>query len=268
MTIYQKLMQKLPSRTNNYAIAIGWTLWVMAAFFIASFAIAILLYILQQYGVVDINKIGTVTTLLINAGLYVTMFFVVMWLPWRQQRKNQNQGKRKEIKNRRRVIWKFLTTSVGLKRLANVTDLKYFVAGLPVFYMAVIGASVLAALFLSSDTMNQTQDVGFAATESGLDLVVIFVAMVVVAPLFEEMVMSGFLFGKLRKHLPMWPSAVLVSLLFALAHGQINVGIMTFILSMFSCRMREKTGAIWAGLFLHITVNLVSYSIRFLSFSS
>ncbi|HMQ09657.1 MAG TPA: CPBP family intramembrane metalloprotease, partial [Candidatus Nanoperiomorbaceae bacterium] len=139
---------------------------------------------------------------------------------------------------------------------------------LPVFYISVLVLSIVAATILGDEVMNQTQEIGFAATNNVSELVFIFVALVIVAPLFEEMMMRGFLFGKLREYLSLWPSAILVSLVFALAHGQINVGIMTFVLSMFACRMREKTGAIWAGLFLHMTVNLVAYSVRFLGLGS
>lgn len=268
MTTEKKLTpeEASPSRENNYLTAAGWVLWVVAAFFIASFVIAAPLYTLSRFGLLDLHNVGTVATFWIDAALYVVMFLIVMWLPWRQWRKNQ--GNHKKVKEKPQTIKEFLKTNVGLTRWVNITDLKYFAAGLPVFYASVIVLSIIASIFISSDVMSQTQDVGFTATANGFELVVIFIALVFVAPLFEEMMMRGFLFGKLREYLPLWPSAVLVSLLFALAHGQVNVGIMTFILSMFSCRMREKTGVIWAGLFLHMTVNLVAYSVRFLGLGS
>ncbi len=247
--------------SNRYAIVAGWIGWVTLAFFGASFVVVSLLYFMNRYQLIDMNNLSTAASFWIDAMLYMAMFFIVMWLPWYRWRN-------RAPKSDRQTTWQFICQSVGLTRLVKMIDLRYFFAGLPVFYGLVLSLSLVASMLLSNEVMNQTQEIGFAATQNGVELVIIFVALVIIAPLFEEMIMRGFLFGKLRQHIPMWPAAILVSLLFALAHGQINVGIMTFILSMFSCRMREKTGAIWAGLFLHMTVNLVAYSVRFLGLGS
>jgi len=135
----------------------------------------------------------------------------------------------------------------------------------PMFYILVMLVSFAAQFLLGGGVMSQEQTLSFATTGNvWWQLIIIFAALVVVAPLAEEMLMRGFLFAKLRAKLPFWPVAVIVSLLFAVAHWQLNVGIMTFILSMFTCRMREKTGAIWAGVGLHMVVNLVAFSLRFI----
>lgn len=262
MTTKQNLTPISQSQIKRSLTVTGWVLWVALGFFLASFVVALVLYVLQQYQLLNMKNISTAATFWIDAALYITMFFIVMWLPWRNWKRAQTKHQLSEKK--RSEIWDFLKKSVGLTRLVNIKDLKYFFAGLPVFYISVLSLSVLASVVLGDSVMNQVQEIGFSTTDNVLELIVIFMALVVVAPLFEEMMMRGFLFGKLREYLPLWPSAILVSLLFAMAHGQVNVGIMTFILSMFSCRMREKTGVIWAGLFLHMTVNLLAYSIRFL----
>lgn len=254
------------SQTKRYLMVAGWVLWVALVFFVASFTVALVLYVLQKSQLLNVKEIGTAGAFWIDAALYMVMFIIVMWLPWLHWRRTRkgNQPPREK----RTESWRFLQKSVGLTRSVRGEDWRYYVAGLPVFYITVLVLSIVAAMIFGDEVMNQTQEIGFAATNNVSELVFIFVALVIVAPLFEEMMMRGFLFGKLREYLSLWPSAVLVSLVFALAHGQINVGIMTFILSMFACRMREKTGVIWAGLFLHMTVNLVAYSVRFLGLGS
>ncbi len=247
---------------KRYLMAAGWVLWVGLAFFMASFVVALVLYMLQKSQLLHVKEIGTAGAFWIDAALYMIMFVIVIWLPWlhwNQARKGSKSSREKRTEN-----WNFLKKNVGLTRPVRSKDLKYFFAGLPVFYIAILVLSIVASTILGDDVMNQSQAIGFAATNDIGGLVVIFVALIIVAPLFEEMMMRGFLFGKLRHYVSLWPAAILVSLLFALAHGQVNVGIMTFVLSMFACRMREKTGVIWAGLFLHMTVNLVAYSVRFL----
>ena len=248
--------------TRPLVAVLGWSLWVVFSFFLASMVIASMMLLLQHYKLLDIQNLGTVPAFIIDASVYVMMFIFVMWLPWRIWKK----GKNKEVNFKSSL--KFLRDNVGLQRWPRWVDLRFFFANLPVFYVLVIGFSILATYLLGSQTMSQEQEIGFKVTESAFELGIIFITLVIIAPLFEEMMMRGFLFGRLRKHLSLWPSAVIVSMLFALAHGQINVGIMTFVLSMFSCRMREKTGTIWASIFLHMTVNFIAFCIRFLGLGS
>jgi membrane protease YdiL (CAAX protease family) len=94
--------------------------------------------------------------------------------------------------------------------------------------------------------------------------VLIFLCLVVLAPLFEEMLMRGALFTKIREKIKFWPTALLIASIFALMHGQFNVGVMTFILAMYSSYLREKTGAIWSSIWLHMTQNFIAFCLLFL----
>ena len=156
-----------------------------------------------------------------------------------------------------------------MSRAPRWRDLGYFLANLPMFYLIDIFAMFAIALIFGSGVVSQQQNIGFAtAGQSAWQLVAVFVALVVIPPLVEEALMRGFLFGKLREKLSFWTTAIIVSALFAVAHGQFNVGVMTFILSMFNCRLREKTGTIWSGVFLHATVNFLSFGVIFLGWFS
>lgn len=237
----------------------GWLLWIAAAYFLASFIMAVLIIIFRHYGLIDIENPGTVVNFLINASMYVLMFVIAMWLPirrWKESRKEKID--KVTLKN-------FVFDQVGLSRRLKWVDLRYFIADLPMFYFVNIFISMLAAYWLGSEIMGQEQSLGFEATSNAWwQLVIIFLALVVIAPLFEEMLMRGFLFKKIRKSAPFWVTAILISLLFAVAHGQVNVGIMTFIMSMFCCWIREKTGTIWGAIFLHATSNFVAFALLFL----
>jgi len=87
---------------------------------------------------------------------------------------------------------------------------------------------------------------------------------VVLAPLFEEMLVRGALFSKLREKLKFWPAAIFTASVFALIHGQFNVGVMTFILALYAAFLREKTGAIWSGIMLHMAQNGIAFCLLFL----
>ena len=111
------------------------------------------------------------------------------------------------------------------------------------------------------------QDVGFSYYISGADRLVAFVTLVVVAPIAEEVIFRGWLYGKMREKIAaeysnvasMIISSLLVSILFGLVHMQWNVGVNVFALSLVLCGLREVTGTIYAGILLHMLKNGVAF---------
>ena len=102
--------------------------------------------------------------------------------------------------------------------------------------------------------------------------VLAFMTMVVLAPLAEEMLFRGYLYGKLRKAAPIWVSILVASLAFGLAHLWVGgtalqwaVTIDTFVLSLMLCALREYTGAIWAGVLLHAIKNGLAFYLLFVN---
>lgn len=248
---------------GNFLSSLGWMLWVAFGFVFSSALVSSFLLALQAVGVLNVNNSGTTVSFAIDLSVYMFLAIVVLWLPYHLWRRTKNP------KPTSKLTKKFILKLIGADRWPKWADVKCYFVHLPVYYVTIIVVSMIALLLVGNDTMNQYQNVGYSDGVSGfMSLCFIFIALVIIAPLFEEVIMRGFLYGKLRGLMPKWLAAVATSALFALAHGQINVGIMTFVLSMFLCTMREKTGAIWAGLLLHMTVNLIAYSIRFLGAGS
>jgi membrane protease YdiL (CAAX protease family) len=58
-------------------------------------------------------------------------------------------------------------------------------------------------------------------------------------------------------------SSVVVSALFGLAHGQWNVAVDVFVMSMVACYLREYTGVIWPGIIIHMIKNFIGFYITF-----
>ncbi len=106
---------------------------------------------------------------------------------------------------------------------------------------------------------DQTQDVGFSGYIAGFDRIYAMLAIVFLAPIAEEILMRGWLYGKLRDHLKILPAILITSLLFAFLHGQWNVSVRVFVLSFILCFLRETTGSIWAGILLHILTNGIAF---------
>lgn len=160
---------------------------------------------------------------------------------------------------------------IGLGRRPRWNDLKKAVIGFFVFYALLIVANVVLSQIFPALNSNQTQDVGFNNLNGPLDGLIAFVALVILPPLGEEPLVRGYLFGGLRSRLKFWQAAVITSLLFGAAHLDTgsgtaalwSAGLDTFILSLVLVYLREKSGALYAGILLHMLNNVVAFGVHF-----
>jgi membrane protease YdiL (CAAX protease family) len=113
--------------------------------------------------------------------------------------------------------------------------------------------------------LQQSQEIGFQNLSGYSQYLLAFITLVIVAPIAEEVLFRGYLYGKLRKHAPIWLGALITSALFAVAHGQWNVAVDTFALSLVMCSLREITGSIWAGTLLHMMKNGLAFYFLFIN---
>lgn len=157
-----------------------------------------------------------------------------------------------------RELVKSTRERLGLKGLPTWTDL-----GLaPIGYTAAIAlAAGLTALFSLFPWFNssETQNLGYSIYMQGWERGIAFVELAVFAPMIEELIFRGWLYGNLRIRVPKIVAILLVSLLFGLVHMQWNVGVSVFAMSVVSCTLREITGTIYAGTLLHIINNVVAF---------
>ena len=160
--------------------------------------------------------------------------------------------------------WRTSREELGLTGLPTWTDLGLALVG---FFVYILLSGALTSLFelLPWFDATQAQDVGFTAVYSLPDRFFTLLALVVIAPIAEEILMRGWLYGKLRARLPLVVALLLVSLLFAFLHGQWNVAVDVFALSVVVCSLREITGTIYAGTALHLLKNLLAFYLLYLA---
>jgi len=111
----------------------------------------------------------------------------------------------------------------------------------------------------------QEQDVsGFTGATSTVQLILAGVALIVVAPYFEEAIFRGWLYGNLRKmKVNGILAALVVSIAFGFLHGQLNVAVDTFALSLVACFLFEQTGSIRPAVILHAIKNAIAFYLLF-----
>ena len=186
-------------------------------------------------------------TLVLYALQYVFALFVVLTVPFIQLAGN----------------WRLLVARLGFVRNPKFLDIfRALVAWALYFGTTFVVLAFIQALFPDAN-LNEQQNVGFSDIAQPYEYLLAFIALVVLPPLAEESIFRGYLFGRLRSSMGFWPSAIMTSFTFGLVHMQLNVGIDVFVLSLFLSYLREKTGSIWASVFLHMMKNGVAYVFLF-----
>jgi membrane protease YdiL (CAAX protease family) len=120
---------------------------------------------------------------------------------------------------------------------------------------------VFAALsvLVPSINLSQKQDIGFGQA-GGAILAVIFVAIVVAPALFEELLFRGFLRQRLMAaRVSYAATAVICSALFGLAHGQVNVAVDTFVLSLVMFFVLRDRCNLWVSVGIHALKNSLAF---------
>jgi membrane protease YdiL (CAAX protease family) len=154
---------------------------------------------------------------------------------------------------------------LGLRGLPTWTDILLSPVGYIVSLLGAVAVMFVMQLFLPAIDWTQTQDVGFNNVVSSADRMVTFVALVILAPLMEELIVRGYLYGRLRSKMSALPAIILVAVLFGIMHGQWNVGIVVGVMSVILCIAREMTGTIYAGILMHMIRNGVAFYMLYIN---
>ncbi len=148
---------------------------------------------------------------------------------------------------------------LGMKDWPTFVDIGLAPVGFIIYMILARIATLIVTSIFSMLNDHASQDVGFAYFSNSFAKICGMLALIVVAPIAEEIIMRGWLYGKLRGKLKYIPAMLITSVLFGFLHGQVYTGIVTFVLSLILCTMREITGTIWSGVLLHILVNAVAF---------
>lgn len=217
-------------------------LWVAFVLFASQLLVGIIMLM-----ILGENFELPIWTTIYSALVYVLSLFLVIFVPWR--------------------LLKMKTTrdELGLSGLPTWTDLGLSIVGIVVYFVLAMIVTALMMLLLPEMDWQAAQNVGFSDLSSWGDKALAFVSLVVVAPVAEEIIFRGWLYGKMRASMPAWASILLVSVLFGAVHGQWNVGVNVFCLSVVLCLLRELTGTIWSGIVVHMLKNGIAFYLLFIS---
>ena len=206
-----------------------------------------------------------VTTAIYSVISYLLAMVLIIVIPKliTDKKKASKKGSRK---SKNSVSAKTYLARIGIKGWPTWADIGLAPLGMIVYLLS---ATALVALFSLFPWFNaeEVQNVGFSTYISGLDRMIAFFIIVVVAPIVEEIIFRGWLYSRIKDTLLKKYSKVasiiisnlLVSLGFGIIHMQWNVGVNVFAMSIVLCAMREITGTIYSGILLHMLKNGVAF---------
>lgn len=223
---------------------IGLAAWVGVALLVAQYAVAFVLVKILPEEQLQSNVVNSVY----QAITYAICLVLTVLLPWKIIKAKTSRNE------------------LGLHGVPTWTD----VLLAPLFFIAVLLAAnmlmmLLAALLPGTIDWQQAQETGYSGLYRTSDFVMAFACLVILAPVCEEIIFRGWLYGKLRTKMSALPAILITSILFGLMHGQWNVGVTVAAMSIGMCVQRELTGTIWSGMLVHIIKNGLAFYLLFVA---
>lgn len=232
---------------RNLLISAAFIAWAAFSFLAGQFLVAGL-YQLAALSIPDLQSVNeSVLMTVLTALSWTATLVIALWVPY--------------FFLKQRVT----REDIGLQRLPTWAELGLAAAGYIASSIAAALVIYIVSLVMPGFDADQTQDVGFSNLVFRYEYIVAFITLVIIAPFVEEIFFRGYLYSRLKKYLPTWVAIIMVSALFGIAHGQLNVAIMTFVMGIFLCLLRDLTGSLWPAITMHMIRNGVAFFFLFVA---
>lgn len=234
----------------------GLTLWVLTVFIgaqlLAAWSLVGLAYLWPTLAGLNLAVLTTVSAAL-SYVLAITVIFTVQ-----------------RLRGLGREGWALF----GLKRSLSWSDIGIGLLSLLPYYLITFAVvSILSGAFDFVDP-TQAQDLPYQNLVQRYEYIVAFVALVVLAPIAEELLFRGYFLGKMSESINRWLAVFITALIFGLLHlpGAVTgntitlqwaAAVDTFALGLVLGTLRLWTGSVWAGILLHMLKNAIAYFILF-----
>lgn len=153
------------------------------------------------------------------------------------------------IKWKRHIPW----NEIGFGKLK--TSVKQTAALMGGGIALILGVDMLINLLASHIPKLREQQFIFSP---GHNMWLFALIAIVFAPIIEELWFRGFEFSILGRRFGVVAGALISSITFGLAHGQINVALVTFVMGLYLCFVYRKTGSLLPSMALHALNNTLA----------
>lgn len=160
--------------------------------------------------------------------------------------------------------------SIGLKK-PHLDDVWRTLIVYVCYLLGFIALTAIAKAIFPSLDLEQEQFNFDQIAKTTPNLFYLFISLVILPPIMEEILTRGFLYTGLRSKLSLVPSTIITSIIFAVAHLQFGsdapllwiAALDTFVLSLALVYLREKTGRLAAPIMLHGLKNAIAFCLLF-----
>ena len=230
--------------------------WVYGVFLAVEVVVSLVVGVLVKIGVPLSSVNPVIFNTVLSVVVYILSLIIVIGVPFL-------------VKKRRTTL-----SNLGVNDWP--TFLEIFIspfAFVAYFLLTMVTMSIARVVF--SVDMQQKQVIPFSQSmlATHWQFIMAFVVLVVLAPIVEELLYRGYLYGKLRNSFSIWLSIIITSIAFGAAHLwagpdsplQWAVAVDTFTLSLVMCATREYTGAIWVPIMMHMAKNGIAFYFLFVN---
>ena len=242
---------------KKLTLGLAWAIWTAGVLFLVQLLLSSILSWLFHILPIQISSAAAQTVFSILS--YGLSIFIIFKIPEKFNKKYRSSK-----------------SELGLNELPTWTDIGLAPVGLVVY---AILAYVLTSIFSVFPWFNasEAQDVGFNTLLLASDRVFAFVTLVIIAPVAEELIFRGFLYQKIKTLFCSSKTAkkaettaiiiatFITSIAFGVMHGQWNVGVNVFAMSIVLCLLREITGSIYAGILMHMIKNMIAFYLLYIA---
>ncbi|TYP74030.1 type II CAAX endopeptidase family protein [Paenibacillus methanolicus] len=149
---------------------------------------------------------------------------------------------------------------IAMSRFANLSRENWIaltILGLAIgiFYLSILKLSFVASAFPGFEEYVTL----FMRSDS---FVLTFLALVVIGPLFEEVLFRGVIFNLLRRTLPIWATFLAQAVLYAYAQPNPSVQAIAFFLAIIYSFVYLRTGSIWSTIWVSAVMNAFIFTTK------
>lgn len=208
------------------------------------FMLFFLFYVISGIFLMD-NITSPIYINIMNVLFYIVLYILIIRVPLtKEDRRKINHNPKESKLNPLLLISPFF--------ILNISS---------VIYIQILNFidSSLVDKYLQSPNLSSN----FELFEDPLKTAILFLVIVIMAPIVEELVFRGVLFNLLSKNLKTLPAMIISSLFFGVLHSQTFIP--TAIIGFLICFIYQKTGNLRYSIMAHMINNLLAFTMPFLS---
>ena len=143
-----------------------------------------------------------------------------------------------------------LTKRCSFKRISLKDTVLIIICGIG------FSAFTLEIIQMVSDRFESYKDVSNTIIQ-GTNSFIGIACVVLLLPIFEEILFRGLIFNELRKRLNVIVSIIIQALIFGVFHGNLLQGLYAFILGLGLAAVYYWTKSLWSNIIFHVTFNFM-----------